>query len=177
MAVVGIQFSYRGYNSHETFGFYSHRLRGFLRWNRGSAVWVKGSIGQRAAYLIIDVKLAHKAARMFAQQMEEGGRFFVRIVNPFWVKRQSDEFDRICLGFIARDGINLGNENRTFCPQRNYEEVMIDKECQGLERGFRCPCWTKGSCNYPEGYRWLKQRMDETGMTPQQVLGHRGEGA
>jgi len=171
MAIVGLQFSYQGSDKHETFRFYSRRLRSFLRWHRGNVAWVKGSIGKRAAYLILDSKLVKRAMRMFRQQMENGGQFFARIVNPYWVARQFDELDRVILGWISQDGINLGNEAAIFCPQKGHEEISTEK-CQGLERGFRCPCWVGNSCNYPQGYDWLENKV-KSGATPEQILGRR----
>jgi hypothetical protein len=162
MAIVGFNFFYDGNYKPETFRFYKH-LRGFLRWHRGSAAWIKGGVSKRSAYLILERDLIRKAVRLMSQQLEQGGRFLVRIINPYWIARQTREEEREVLGWISADGISLGDSRRTFCPQNRNEEVNIEESCQRLDQEYPCPCWTGGFCNYPRGFESLKRRVAEGG--------------
>ena len=122
MALVGLHFRYYGGYKPETFPFYK-RLRGFLRWHRGQVAWIKGGIGKRDAYLVLTLDLVRSTMRMISRELEQGGRFFVRPVNPFMVSKEAEQEEREVLGWISADGISLGQPDRIFCPQKRYEEI------------------------------------------------------
>jgi len=65
--VKAYHFKYIGGSSQETRKFYQRFIRGFLRWHRTKAVWVKGGRTRREAYIIVTENLIGTLTQMLKE--------------------------------------------------------------------------------------------------------------
>lgn len=108
MGLIAINFAYVGSQKAETFRFYQRILRGFLRWHRTQAVWIKGQF-RRKAYLVMIDRLAQNAMRMFADGLANGGYFKAEAMDPIIILQQAEENDLETVGYLSYSTVQLGN--------------------------------------------------------------------
>jgi len=149
MGLIAINFSYVGYQKAETFRFYQRILRGFLRWHRTKAVWIKGQFNHRKAYPVMADYLAKNALRMFFEGLNNGGYFKAEASDPIEVLQEAKENDVETVGFLSYASIQLGNPNEIWCPQDKYQKISIDV-CRGASYDERCYSWDGHRCVYPQ---------------------------
>jgi len=148
MGLISITFSYTGYQKAETFRFYQRILRGFLRWHRTRAVWLKG-IGKRKAHLIIHDALTQNVLRMFLDGLNNGGYFQAQHENLATVLWEAREKDPETVGYLSYSNVELGDPDEIFCPQDSYQKISIDV-CRGASYDERCYSWDGHRCVYPQ---------------------------
>lgn len=150
VGLVAIRFSYVGTESTENIRFYNRFIRGFLRWHRTQAVWVKGGVVKREAYLIVKDFLKEKAIKMLSNSLKYGGNFAIKIVNPFLVIQETKELGRRTKGYL-HGSLELGDPDEMFCPLEGYRHVSIREYCIGTEELQKpCPHWNRWRCIYPK---------------------------
>jgi len=164
MGLISITFSYIGYEKAETFRFYQRILRGFLRWHRTKAVWLKG-IDRRKAHLVIDESLIKNALRMFLDGLNNGGYFQAQHENLGSVLYDARENDPETVGYLSYYNVELGDPNEIFCPQDSYREVSIDY-CRGDSYEERCYSWDGYRCIYPKLTRTPKAKQQNEVSVP-----------
>lgn len=157
MGLVSVNFQYVGYEKAETLRFYQRILRGFLRWHRTKAVWLKGS-GRRKAHLIIDESLIKNALRMFLDGLRYGGHFQAQHEHLATVLWDARENDPETVGYLSYSGVQLGDSDEVFCPQDGYRKVTVDY-CQGPSYEERCYSWAGYRCVYPRLTRTPKAML------------------
>jgi len=148
-----VNFKYIGDEKAETFHFYQRILRGFLRWHRTKAVWLKGS-GQRKAHLIIDESLIQNALRMFLDGLAYGGYFQAEHEHLATVLWEARENDPETAGYLRYGNVELGDSDDMWCPMESYRKVNVGEYCIGnrSEGQKPCPYWSWIRCTYPK--RW-----------------------
>lgn len=153
MVLIALNFTYVGDEKAETFHFYKRILRGFLRWHRTKAVWLKGS-GQRKAYLLLVDRLVENAKKMFYDGLTYGGHFQAQAVDPIQVLKEAEEIDYETAGYLAYSNVELGDSDDMWCPMESYRKVNVGEYCIGnrSEGQKPCPYWSWIRCTYPK--RW-----------------------
>jgi len=153
MGLVAVNFKYVGEQKAETFRFYQRVLRGFLRWHRTKAVWLKG-IGRRKAHLIIDESLIKNALRMFLDGLSKGGYFQAEHENLAAVLYETRENEPEKVGYLIYDSVNLGDPDEIWCPKDNYCKVTVSHcrrpDFQGNFSDVICDAWDGYRCIYPQ---------------------------
>lgn len=163
MGLVSINFMYVGYQKAETFRFYQRILRGFLRWHRTKAVWLKG-IGKRKAHLIIDETFIKNALRMFLDGLRNGGYFQAQHEKLATVLLEIRENGAETVGYLSYFNVELGDPDEIWCPQDNYRKVTVDY-CRGETYEERCYSWDGYRCVYPRMKR-TQQQIEKGGEQP-----------
>jgi len=159
MGIRAFRFHYIGNEAIETFPFYRKYIRGFLRWHRGDAVWVKGGIGKRDAHIIVKEWLVPNLFRMMKDvNLKYGGKFGVKEVNSHYIIYEAKELDRETVGYLRDGNVELGNSDEISCPKENYRKMSVQDWCWGRERGARCDAWDGQRCIYP---KMTKKAMEE----------------
>ena len=111
---MAIRFSYmrdgddRGF---DTVAFYQKFLRGFLAWYRGDAVWIKGGLIRREAYLIFNERLKQTVARMLSDPKSGADGYAIAVLNPEKIIQEALAEDRECVGYLEYGDIVLGDED------------------------------------------------------------------
>jgi len=154
MGLKAVRFIYIGDSSTENIRFYQRFIRGFLRWHRGSALWVKGAVAKKEAYLVFKEHLAENIKRMLQDELENGGYFTFFEANPYQVLDEVKELERETKGFLAWNGSEFGNSDEMFCPLERYTQVSVKNYCIGdRESGQKpCPHWEKFHCVHPRRF-------------------------
>ncbi len=152
MGLRAFHFKYIGDRPAETYKFYQKFIRGFLRWHRTQAVWIKGGIVKKEAYIIVTDALAENMLRMLNESLEQGGKYAVIEVNPYYVIYEAEEFDREIIGYLRQANVTLGNPDEICCPKEGYEEVSVQEYCWGKKFGARCDAWDGTRCIYPKRF-------------------------
>lgn len=155
--MISITFAYVGYQKAETFRFYQRILRGFLRWHRTSAVWLKG-IGKRKAHLIIHEALTSNALRMFLDGLNNGGYFKAEHENLATVLYEARENDSETVGYLSYSNVQLGDPDEIFCPLDGYSKIDVER-CRGENYDSRCYSWDGHRCVYPRLTRRTKAQL------------------
>ena len=109
--VVAIRFTYRqgmSENKFETIPFYVKTLRRFLRRHNGKAVWVKGGIVRRNAYLLFHRELAEEVLKMLLKPLEDMGFFDFEPANPKAVIMEAIRENRRTIGYLKAGELELG---------------------------------------------------------------------
>jgi len=163
------KFTYDGSQKAETFRFYNRYIRGFLRWHRGNAVWIKGNIAKREAYLIIVHTLSRNVKRMFSRSLEYGGRFKITEVNPHLVIDETLKLNRHVEGLLRHGGIELGDPYEIFCPKERYRKVDVQQYCWGKKFDAKCDAWNGKQCVYPRRVTEKKEKKIECPYTRRTV--------
>jgi hypothetical protein len=108
-----IRFIYRGKDPArrlETLPFYMDKIRGFLRQHLGSAVWLKGGIIEKPAYLIFHEHLSNKVKELLKEQLQEGGEFTITPVkDPVQVIVKYAKKERVAVGYLKLAELELGS--------------------------------------------------------------------
>jgi hypothetical protein len=152
MGLISVTFSYVGFQRAETYRFYRRVLRGFLRWHRTKAVWLKGK-GKRKAHLIIYEGLVKNAFRMFLDGLGNGGYFQAEHENLAGVLWEAREKDPETAGYLSYYNVRLGDSDEIWCPKDGYRKIMVS-ECR--RPGFQdfspvaCDAWDGSRCIYPQ---------------------------
>lgn len=150
MALRAFHFSYAGENKPENIRFYRRMLRGFLRWHRGDCVWIKGGRVKREAYIVIKEHLIGNLIKMLEDELEQGGKFTYKEVNPHYIINEAKELNRETLGYLKHGEIEIGDPDTIPCPKEDYREVSVNDWCWGKKREARCDAWTGKKCIYPK---------------------------
>lgn len=148
--LVAFHFKYSGFSQAETYRFYKKHIRGFLRWHRGSAVWIKGGTVKRDAVIVVTARLASNVQKMMSAGLAQGGQYIVKPVDPHYAIYQAKELDRETVGYLRQANIILGDPDSIHCPKENYEEVSVREHCRGDKFGARCDAWDGWRCVYPQ---------------------------
>ena len=112
--LMAIRFSYmhngddRGF---DTVAFYQKYLRGFLAWHRGDAVWIKGGLVRREAYLIFNEKLKKTVANILSDPKSGADGYAIAVLNPETIVQEALADDRECVGYLEYGDIALGDED------------------------------------------------------------------
>jgi len=150
MEIRAFRFHYIGNETAETFPFYRKYIRGFLRWHRGDAVWVKGKSGKKDAHIIVKEQLVPNLFRMMKDvNLQYGGKFGIKEVNPDYIIYEAKELDRETVGYLKTDKHELGDPDKINCPKDDYRILSVEDWCWGRKRGVRCDAWD-GRCVYPK---------------------------
>ncbi|MEM1553167.1 MAG: hypothetical protein QXH03_10955 [Candidatus Bathyarchaeia archaeon] len=110
----------------ETIPFYKNKLRSLLKRNIGRAVWLKGGIIERPAYLIFYETLSEKVKDLLSEPLEYGGYFrSITPANPMEVIEKYARGERIAVGYLKLpSGLEIGSP----------ETVMSKEETKILEK-------------------------------------------
>lgn len=109
--IVAVRFTYRqgmSENKFETIPFYVRTLRRFLRRHNGKAVWIKGGIVRRNAYLIFHRELAGEVLSMLLKPLEDMGFFDFEPANPKAVIMEAIREKRRTIGYLKAGELELG---------------------------------------------------------------------
>jgi len=142
--LMAIRFSYmrdgddRGF---DTVAFYQKYLRGFLAWHRGDAVWIKGGVVRREAYLIFNEKLKQTVARILSDPESGASGYAIAVLNPETIIQEASTENRECVGYLEYGDIWLGDE-KTLEPPEVKEEKPKPK-CESCHKTIenRAEAW------------------------------------
>jgi len=151
MALIALNFTYKGSQTAETFKFYKKVLRGFLRWHRTRAVWFKG-VGKRKAYLLMRDFLKETAISMFTDALRNGGYFKAQALDPIEILQKIEETKFDTVGYLSYSNVKFGNPEDMWCSTENYRKVSVTEYCIGKPPRKPCPHWSQFRCIYPN--RW-----------------------
>jgi hypothetical protein len=153
MVLMALAFTYVGFQKAETFRFYQRILRGFLRWHRTKAVWLKG-VGKRKAHLMLVDYLTKNALKMFLDGLRNGGYFMAEAQDPIAVLRESEENEVQTVGYLSYSNVELGDPDEIWCPKDNYRKVTVSycrrPDFQGDFSDVTCDAWDGSRCIYPQ---------------------------
>lgn len=156
MKLAAFQFRHSTHSISDSHRFYRRHLRGFLRWHRTRAVWIKGGVVKRPAYLVFDASLTDKVKRMLLDVLRDGGSFEVRTVNPLIVLQEVLDLNRRTHGYLRIAGAEIGDPDEMFCPLERYRQVSVREVCIS---GRPCFYWSRYRCIYPK--RWKPKKKEE----------------
>ena len=154
MGLIAIHFRYVGDSRAETIQFYRFFIRGFLRWYRTEAVWVKGAKIRRKAYFVFSERLVERAKQMFKDELRHGGYFEAEHASAIDVIREALDLMRDTHGYLRYDSAELGDPDENWCPLEGYRLVSVRDYCIGKtgEGQKLCPYWGRYRCIHPK--RW-----------------------
>jgi hypothetical protein len=155
MDLKAFRFRHIGQNSAETFPFYAKFIRGFLRWHRGDAVWVKGGMGKKDAYIVVIASLSERVSRMLRDELRCGGRYEIEEVNPHYIIYEANVLERETVGWLKTDNVELGDPDEINCPKEGYRKLSVQDWCFGRKRVYGdttvwCDAWDGRNCIYPK---------------------------
>jgi len=163
IGLIALHFSHCRASTTNSFHFYKRRIRGFLRWHRTNAVWIKGARVKRAAYLIINERIANAAKEMMIAEIHAGGYFKAAFVDPISVIREALDLNRETVGYLSYSSVQLGDSDEIFCPQDGYRKVTINY-CRGESYEESCYSWDGYRCVYPKLTRKTKAQLQAENM-------------
>ena len=146
---MAIRFSYDGGPSRgfDTVAFYQKYLRGFLAWHRGDAVWIKGGLVRREAYLIFNEKLKNTVACMLSDPKSGASGYAIAVLNPEKIIQEALAENRECVGHLEYGDIWLDDE-----------ETLDPVEIKAEKPNPRCECCHETIQNRAQG--WLARLED-----------------
>lgn len=150
--MMALNFRYVGHGKAETIQFYRYFIRGFLRWHRTDAVWIKGGRVRRKAYFVFHEKLVERVKRMFKDELRQGGYFEAEHASPIEVLREALNLMRDTHGYLRYHSVELGDPDENWCPMEGYKSVSVYDYCIGKrDRSQKpCPYWNRWRCTYPK---------------------------
>jgi len=131
--LIAIHFRYVGDSRAETIQFYRFFIRGFLRWYRTEAVWVKGAKIRRKAYFVFSERLVERAKQMFKDELRHGGYFEAEHASAIDVIREALDLMRDTHGYLRYDSAELGDPDENWCPLEGYRLVSVRDYCIGKQ--------------------------------------------
>lgn len=154
MTLIAFRFSFVGHERAETFKIYARNIRGFLRVHRTEAVWIKGGVGRREAFLIMadldSVKTGY--VKMMAERTETG-YWTITPYNPFdaiknYGERKELTDKKLTEGYLNYDSVELGDPDVNYCPPEKYEHVSVQNDCMKGKHNKPCFYWNGTRCTW-----------------------------